>query len=411
MVGNSPQGASLSPLSSSFGAPSLSSVSSVWSIFSPASSEGSHASSVSSFYSPQTLPTTPPNQNQISIQEFQIGGSESNGSATTSAKDCEFRDSSITQFDPHGHDYGHLAAWDIGPKSEWEYQPRPRAALFMDFQQYPSNEMMPAAVEFTSAMNANLVHHSAGLASEAAEYSAGCHSATLVQNDHLEDNYSETIPSSSLDSGSGTYMAGIPWYDPPSNSTIVPTQTIKEYPDIYTQAEQYLRPPKQALANSHERVSFDIIKREMDVSDLELDTPVIISNSPSQPQYRRTITKNKTNGRGIRKKRHPSGSLNDTKAQFLLRNGTVLTMDKPTAGKRHACPYLLPGPNGKYCDKKFQRSEHLKRHLLIHIGTDFHACPDPACSLRILSRADNMRRTLQDTSAAAAEQADPTENV
>jgi uncharacterized Zn-finger protein len=169
---------------------------------------------------------------------------------------------------------------------------------------------------------------------------------------------------------------------------------MKEYPNIYTQHERCLPSSKPGPANSHERVSFDIIKQEMDVSELELDTPMIISNSPSQPQYRRTtLPKHKTGGgRGIRKRRQPAGSPNDTnKAQFLLRNGTVLTMDKPTTGKRHTCPYILPGPNGKYCDKKFQRSEHLKRHLLIHVGTDFHACPDPACSLRILSRADNMR--------------------
>jgi hypothetical protein len=69
----------------------------------------------------------------------------------------------------------------------------------------------------------------------------------------------------------------------------------------------------------------------------------------------------------------------------LDRNGNM-TVEPASSKKPHVCRYIKD--DGTPCDRRFERSEHLKRHNGMHSDVKKYPCPLPKCNKRI-QRPDN----------------------
>ncbi|EME47561.1 hypothetical protein DOTSEDRAFT_21334 [Dothistroma septosporum NZE10] len=71
--------------------------------------------------------------------------------------------------------------------------------------------------------------------------------------------------------------------------------------------------------------------------------------------------------------------------QFEIKDRVVLTLESKDS-KPHRCTF--EDEFGKICDRRFERSEHLKRHMGMHSKERGYPCPLPGCN-KAFSRPDN----------------------
>jgi hypothetical protein len=180
------------------------------------------------------------------------------------------------------------------------------------------------------------------------------------------------------------------------SSTIVPAQTMVDvdaarsdgsFQDSSFQGSSFSSPTRQPLKDT---ASFQNIKQESDSNEFESNHLDYFDVSPSL---------------AFRGLRDESGF--EFKDAKRLPRSTRITKRRakpepyPTelvkilqTGKRHECYFT--SPDGTPCKKKFQRVEHLRRHIFTHTGGPYVFCPVPECKKNTEGfgggRKDNLRQ-------------------
>jgi hypothetical protein len=393
----------LTPISANYDQCRSSVSSSTWSFLSQASSSGSHPSSVSSFHSTQE-PTTPPNH--TSSAEYAIVGSDlSVSSASSGDGKCDFKENSFDQtLSLPSHASGYYGNLVLSSNPDWSFPYRQSDAALRP--QHAINGMMPAAVDFSTDFEASLIPRAGELGIQTSDYFMP-YSTALAPAFRTRHALCEPAPrNDSYAPYNMQFSSPSSWVDA---STIVPTQTIVDVPAaVCTPGFSETEFHSPASSGPKESVLFHNFRREIDVSDLDLDHKMDFSDhSPSRQSYKATYFESKTGSKVIKKQKKPPAvsRRNKGKSAYSQRykgRDLKIPIDLPSNRKRYECQYTHP-EGDKYCGKKFQRVEHLRRHWDTHTGTNWYSCPDPECEKKFRSRADNLREHfkthLRETSA------------
>jgi hypothetical protein len=179
------------------------------------------------------------------------------------------------------------------------------------------------------------------------------------------------------------------------SSTIVPAQTMVDvdaimsdgsFQDSSFQGSNFSSPTRQP---SRDTASFHSIKQEGDPSAYKSNRFDYFDASP--PLGFRSV--GDESGFDSKEAGRLSRSTRITKRRAKPGQHAELIKILPT-GKRHECYFEYP--DGTVCQKKFQRVEHLRRHLFTHTGGPYVFCPVPECKKNTEGfgggRKDNLRQ-------------------
>ncbi|KAF2665686.1 hypothetical protein BT63DRAFT_459264 [Microthyrium microscopicum] len=181
-----------------------------------------------------------------------------------------------------------------------------------------------------------------------------------------------------------------------SSSTIVPSQTLmdpveaKSMMDTDSGSEMHFRSPShQTYSHSYQSSTLAddgldssiIMDHEADHTDSSMSAANYTPTRRSQEEKRAHRIQRKR----IKKQKENQASLLEHHPQY---RGLPIDVNMP-APKRHECDFTTS--DGDICGKKFQRVEHLKRHMDTHSGEIFYYCPAPNCGKRFQGRKDNLR--------------------
>jgi hypothetical protein len=174
-------------------------------------------------------------------------------------------------------------------------------------------------------------------------------------------------------------------------ATIIPTQTMVDIPPTLNREATEAELSSPTAPTIWDRASFYGIKREGDSSDLDYQQSLDYSDhSPvsayapmsfsSQPSPKPT----KRPKRAVSKRKRLASYVDGGSVEVNDKIGRLkCPVDVSTSGKQQRCPE---------CDGKFQRVEHLRRHIATHNKDGpCHRCPDPDCKRSFNARADNLR--------------------
>jgi hypothetical protein len=191
-----------------------------------------------------------------------------------------------------------------------------------------------------------------------------------------------------------------------ASATITPMQTLVSCPAIAH--------PFDAM--QMDRSPFDMVKHEDSVIDWDLDysdvslssgyslagfldsqhshpSPHIFHPSVRVPGVKRSSRPSpiRTLSTGSLPRRHNRNTSSSLLSPLVSSPGERLFGRRRETG---SCPSVHPknpySCNG--CDRKFARKEHLHRHEQAHNpDAIYHDCPDPMCTKKFRSRADNLR--------------------
>jgi hypothetical protein len=175
--------------------------------------------------------------------------------------------------------------------------------------------------------------------------------------------------------------------------TIVPAQTMVDvdatmsdgsFQDSGFQGSSFSSPTRQSLKDT---ATFHNIKQEG--GEFESSSLGYFDASPPLA-YRSTGDESEFSFKDAKRL---SRSARITKRRTKPEQYTELIKILPT-GKRHECYFEYP--DGTICKKKFQRVEHLRRHLFTHTGGSYVFCPVPECKKSTEGfgggRKDNLRQ-------------------
>ena len=208
--------------------------------------------------------------------------------------------------------------------------------------------------------------------------------------------------------GNGTYNQSSPLHGIPSQfsnqeswgmltsdmgidvATIIPTQTMVEVTPALCddRTEMDISSPEDPTL--WDNSSFQDVKTEGDLPDIDMQQSIDFStHSPCSTYTPMNFPSRESNRAGKKPKRTcskrkslPSYSEGgDVELRDKL--GLKCSVELSQSSKKHRC---------HECNSKFQRIEHLRRHLDIHkMNGPSHRCPDPECGREFKSRADNLR--------------------
>ena len=177
------------------------------------------------------------------------------------------------------------------------------------------------------------------------------------------------------------------------SSTIVPAQTMVDvdatmsdgsFQDSSFQGSSFSSPTRQPLKDT---ATFHNIKQESD----RFESSRLDYFDASPPLAYRSIRDEC--GFDLKDAKRLSRSARITKRRTKPEQYAELIKILPT-GKRHECYFEYP--DGTVCKKKFQRVEHLRRHLFTHTGGPYVFCPVPECKKNTEGfgggRKDNLRQ-------------------
>jgi hypothetical protein len=184
------------------------------------------------------------------------------------------------------------------------------------------------------------------------------------------------------------------WHLPssePESSTIVPAQTMVDvdatmsdgsFQDSSFHGSSFSSPTRQP---SRDTATFHNIKQERDSNRYES----YFDASPP-PEFRSVRDESGFEFKDARRLPRPSRI---TKRKTKHEHYADLIKILPT-GKRHECYFEYP--DGGVCKKKFQRVEHLRRHIFTHTGGSYVFCPVSECKKNTEGfgggRKDNLRQ-------------------
>jgi hypothetical protein len=175
------------------------------------------------------------------------------------------------------------------------------------------------------------------------------------------------------------------------SSTVVPAQTMVDVEAATSegsfQDSSFSSPIRRTLEDS---VSFRSIKQESEKNEFETSCIDYFDESLS-PTYRATRDDSNIEAKDA-KRLHRSARIAKRRTRTELQSAELIKI-LPT-GKRHECYFTWA--NGTSCKKKFQRVEHLRRHIFTHTGGPYVYCPVPECKKNTEGfgggRKDNLRQ-------------------
>jgi hypothetical protein len=278
---------------------------------------------------------------------------------------------------------------DMTPSKNW-YHPH-------SMRTSSSNTSIPSTTDISMALRLDNEQKSEPTAPDFHDFSRSWSNADLTRSDPTPSPfqtypYTTALPihSASMNVPAPTSWQPICPQEGVDVATIMPSQTMVDISASSTLCDERLAeydPQSPQQLGAWDADPFHGAKREMDQSTLDLHREVNISDHmleylPSSPYSQLEYVSN-NNNRGLRKPKR-SGTKYKSKTSNHL---------DPAPWKSNLS---IPStyPNAKFpcptCNSKFQRVEHLRRHLQIHDDEGpKHVCP--ACSRGFGGRADNLR--------------------
>jgi hypothetical protein len=218
---------------------------------------------------------------------------------------------------------------------------------------------------------------------------------TMASSNTFRSSFSDNMPVHSLASN---IPSEDPWMVVNSNAgvdvaTIMPRQTMVDVPPTLSDdpiREMNLSSPGEP--SMWDTASFQDCKPEPEHSGFDMHGVGFLDHSPCSPYSPMSLS------HSHRPKKQLKYSSSKKKAKLVsysigvdhrLRDkaealNRIVPVEVSQSSKKHKCDV---------CPSKFQRVEHLRRHIMIHRPVEEspnNICPDPDCRKNFGSRADNM---------------------
>lgn len=186
---------------------------------------------------------------------------------------------------------------------------------------------------------------------------------------------------------------------------------ISEYPevDVLPTEMQLEQPPPTDLSGATSSLSSNVYTDGVNPLDQYLTPPTTASSKEGTKTVTfKTEEEQEENDTGLEKasKTHSKRSKRQTKAKSKKATTLVLTdferskLDLPQQSARSKSRSRKGGNDSKkihecpLCHSRFQRPEHVKRHMRSHSSEKPFACPQPDCNKRF-NRKDNLKQHLR----------------